>query len=341
MQNGAYLMSDTPPCSDDELMGQVATGQQHALGLLYQRYAPLIFHMASRSLDRGAAEEIVQEVFLAVWRGAATFDPSRGPVRPWILQIAHYRILNELRRQHRHPQDRVTSEEFFLEETPDDQPDPAEATWRAHRRTVLRAVFEQLSPPQRQALGLAFFEELTHEQVAAVLQIPLGTVKTRIRAGLQTLCSKLALQLGAISVVVLLALGGLYYQQVLDTQHQYDRALALVTNSETETLRLTSSSEALPDTHGRYRWRLGAPLIVVTLSHLPPASRDHVYQVWARYQAQWRSLGTVLPDTSGNARLIAEDAILAIRPEGVQVTLEPEGGSVSPRGANILQWSGD
>src|ERR671932_132368 len=86
---------------DEELMRLLAGGRQEALGPLYSRYAPLIFGMAAQSLDRSGAEEIVQEVFLAVWRQAATFDPALGPFRPWVLQIAHFRILNELRRRGR------------------------------------------------------------------------------------------------------------------------------------------------------------------------------------------------------------------------------------------------
>src|SRR5438105_3860067 len=80
--------------SDEELMLQLARGRQDALGPLYTRYVGLIFNLASQALDRAGAEEIVQEVFLAVWRRADSFDPERGAFRPWVLQIAHHRILN-------------------------------------------------------------------------------------------------------------------------------------------------------------------------------------------------------------------------------------------------------
>src|ERR1700730_10954188 len=82
--------------SDEELITLLASGQQEALGPLYGRYASLIFNMAPRSVDRSAAEDIVQDVFLTVWRHASSFDPERGPLRPWLLQIAHFRILNEI-----------------------------------------------------------------------------------------------------------------------------------------------------------------------------------------------------------------------------------------------------
>src|SRR6266542_4456917 len=90
--------------SDEALMSDLASGQQDAIGLLYARYAPTILGMAAQALGRPTAEDIVQDVFLAVWKNAPTYDSKRGPVRPWLLQIAHYRIANELRRRSRRPQ---------------------------------------------------------------------------------------------------------------------------------------------------------------------------------------------------------------------------------------------
>ena len=89
---------------DDEVMRRVAAGSADALGVLHRRFARLIFAIAVRSLDRAAAEDLVQDVFLAVWRNADRFDPERGTVRAWILQIAHFRLLNELRRRSRQPE---------------------------------------------------------------------------------------------------------------------------------------------------------------------------------------------------------------------------------------------
>src|SRR5512140_3622870 len=90
--------------TDEALMSALASGQQDAIGLLYARYAPTILGMAAQALGRPAGEDIVQEVFLEVWKNASKYDPERGPVRPWLLQIAHYRIANELRRRSRRPQ---------------------------------------------------------------------------------------------------------------------------------------------------------------------------------------------------------------------------------------------
>src|SRR5262245_50222147 len=200
VSNGLHAMPANGDVSDEEWMRRLAAGSPEALGPLYQRYGRLIFHLAAKSLDRPAAEEIVQDVFLAVWRRAETFDPQRGLFRPWVLQVAHHRILNELRRRSRQPQLEPDPEGMQLTEFPDESREPAEVVWQDYRRAALRAAFAELPLSQRQALGLAFFEDLTHEQVASVLKLPLGTAKTRIRAGLQRLRGKFASQWAAVAL---------------------------------------------------------------------------------------------------------------------------------------------
>src|SRR6266852_8160036 len=86
-----------PEGSDEELLLALASGDDRALGPLYRRYVPMVFRMAAQSLGRDSAEDIVQEVFASVWKNAGTFDPARGPVRPWILQIARSRNLKNPR----------------------------------------------------------------------------------------------------------------------------------------------------------------------------------------------------------------------------------------------------
>src|SRR5215470_5259360 len=166
--NGRRPMSsreDVP--RDEELMRQVAGGSAEALGLLHRRYARLVFGLAVPTLDRAAAEDLVQDVFLAVWRNAGRFDPERGTVRAWILQIAHFRLLNELRRRSRQPEIVPDPEGFVLEAQPAGEPGPAEAASRQRRAAIIQSAFDELPPPQRQAVGLAFLDDLTHEQVAA------------------------------------------------------------------------------------------------------------------------------------------------------------------------------
>ncbi len=170
-----------PAASDELLAAAVKSGDQDALALLYKRYAPLVFHLASQSLGAAVAEEIVQDVFFSVWRKAESFDPGRGPFRPWLLQIAHFRVLNELRGRSRRP--KLDPDSSPLEELADETEGPVEEAWGAYRRQAVRDALEKLPRSQRQALSLAFFEELSHDQVAEALNIPLGTAKTRIRSG--------------------------------------------------------------------------------------------------------------------------------------------------------------
>jgi RNA polymerase sigma factor (sigma-70 family) len=319
--------------SDEELMRLLAAGHQEALGPLYSRYAPLIFNLAAQSLDRAGAEEIVQEVFLAVWRTAATFDPAVGPFRPWILQIAHFRILNELRRRNRRPRVERDADGERLAALPDPDPEPADAAWQEYRRAAVRAALEKLPPPQRQALGLAFFEDLTHEQVAATLEVPLGTAKTRIRAGLQKLQAHLAPLVLALAVGGSLVALGIRYQAEQAALQRTDRALRLVVASDVVPIRLVAAPGVPEATHGTYRGRPGTELAVMSLSKFEPAPAGQVYQAWGRYGGTWRSLGTARPD-AGTERtlLIVEGAWVAHLPEAVQVTLEPAPGSLAPTG---------
>jgi RNA polymerase sigma-70 factor (ECF subfamily) len=324
--------------SDEELIRELASGRREAIGPLYARYAPLLFGMAAHALDHATAEEVVQDVFLAVWKSAASFDPARGPVRPWLFQIAHFRIANELRHRSRRPRTEADPKGTILASVPDPGPDQAERAWGEHRRSALRSAFEQLPPPQRQALGLAFFEDLTHGEIAAALKLPLGTAKSRVRAGLRNLRTKLAPLVATLAVVALLA--GLTIR--LETRRQAlardERALAMLTASDSEALRLSAAPGVPETTHGVYRSRPGAPIAVMTFSNFDPAPPGRVYQAWARHGAVWISLGTALPDSAGRARLIAEGTSLSLRPDAVEVTVEPPGGSASPGGPVVVSW---
>src|SRR5213593_136691 len=275
-RNGRRSMSsreDVP--RDEELMRQVAEGSAEALALLHRRFARLIFGLAVQTLDRAAAEDLVQDVLLAVWRNAGRFDPERGTVRSWVLQIAHFRLLNELRRQSRQPEIVPDPEGLVLAGFPADAPGPPEAAWQQHRRALLKSALDELPPPQREALGLAFVDDLTHEQVAAELGLPLGTAKTRIRAGLQRLRSTLGPQWAALVALCLLAALGIRYRSEHATLARYDRALALVTASDSVNLRLGPVPGTAEATHARYRGRPGAGIAVVTFSRAHERRSHH------------------------------------------------------------------
>jgi RNA polymerase sigma-70 factor (ECF subfamily) len=320
-------------------MRQAAEGSAEAIGLLHRRYARRVFGLAVQSIDRATAEDLVQDVFLTVWRNAARFDPERGPVRSWILQIAHFRLLNELRRRSRQPEIMPDPEGLVLEGLAGGDPDPADVVSQQHRRAVLKSAFDELPPPQREAVGLAFLEDLTHEQVAAELDLPLGTAKTRIRTGLKKLRVVLAPQWATLAALGLLIAFGVRYREEQIVLARYDRALSIVTASDGVNLRLAPVSETSGDTHARYRGRPGVGVAVLTFSNFPPAPAGQTYQAWARYGSTWTSLGTVVPDAGGSARLIAESPALRTVPEALEVTLEPRAASAPPHGPTIVAWA--
>jgi RNA polymerase sigma factor (sigma-70 family) len=338
--NPVRLVTPLDDLSDEELMERLAAGQEEALAPLHGRYAPLMFALAARSLDPAAAEEIVQDVFLQVWRKADTYDPERGPVRPWLLRIAHLRIVNELRRRGRRPTVLPDPEGEHLAAVPDQAPQPDEASWREYRRTTVQAAVAALPPAQRQALSLAFFGDLTHEQVATFLGLPLGTAKTRIRAGLHHLRTSLVPLLAVLALVLvggLVALG----LQLRDRQATLDlntRALRVVTSSDMVAVRLVAAPSVDPTSHGEYRSRPGDDLAVLTASHVAPAPAGRVYQTWARYGGVWESLGVFQLDREGHGLLLVNQHGRG-SPEALEVTLEPAGGRATPTGPVVVAWA--
>jgi RNA polymerase sigma-70 factor, ECF subfamily len=322
--------------SDEELMQQLAGGRQDALGPLYSRYARRIFSLAAQSLDRPTAEEIVQEVFLAVWRKAATFVPERGTFRAWLFQVAHYRIFNELRRRSRRPQLDEDPDGVRLDQSPDPMPGPEEIVAGEAQRDAIREALEALPQAQRTAVELAFFEGLTHEQVSSTLRVPLGTTKTRIRAGLQKLRAGLAPALSAMLIVAagIGAVVGIRNDQAARALDA--RALALLTSSETVAIRLRAAPGIAPETHAVYRGQTGVTVAVLTLEHFQPAPAGETYQAWVRHGQMWMSVGTVRPDAGGAARLIIQGTAVTALPDAVEITREPARGSPSPHGPVVV-----
>ncbi len=324
--------------TDEALMSDLASGQQDAIGLLYARYAPTILGMAAQALGRPTAEDIVQDVFLSVWKSAPTYDPKRGPVRPWLLQIAHYRIANELRRKSRRPQIQADPEGEKLASLPEPGPGQSEEVWNAYRHSALRRALEELPPPQRQALGLAFFEQLSHDEIASALKLPLGTAKSRIRAGLRSLRLRLAPLIATLAGIAILGVFALRFLSGRSELARDDRALTMLTSSDSEALRMTAPGDPQSRIHGVYRHRPGAPIAVFTLSNFPPAPAGRVYRAWALRGGSWVPLGDARPDFSGHARHIAEHPALASRPDRLEVTLEPEIGGTAPSGPILIAW---
>src|SRR6266566_3052198 len=315
--------------TDEELMLELAHGRHEALGSLHSRHSRLVFYLALQSLERPAAEELVQELFLTIWRGANAFDPEQGSFRPWLLRLAHWRILNELRRRHRRPlvQRDVDDEDELFQQVLDQEPGPEERVFQTEHRRIVDSALDSLPPKQREAVALAFLEDMTHQQVAAALDVPLGTAKTRIRSGLHSL--RVVLAPVAASLFGLgFAVVGVRYMQTQITLDRDERALTLVTMSELAPLRLGAATSDLPaGAHANYRGRAGSNLAVFTAEGLPTPSDGKAYQTWVRQGDQWTSLGTFTPDTDGTARVITENSALAAAPTAVEITVEPAAGS--------------
>jgi RNA polymerase sigma-70 factor (ECF subfamily) len=154
----------------------------HALAESYQLHGPMVLAYLRRFVGRDDAEDVLQQVFLEVWRSRARYDPAR-PLEPWIVNIAHKRAIDHLRRRSRHDGTQIVS----LTE-----PDRA-ATDRfvdefAEAQVVTRALGE-LSVEQRETLVLAYFNDLTQSQIAGRMNVPLGTVKARSQRGLRRLAA--------------------------------------------------------------------------------------------------------------------------------------------------------
>ena len=166
---------------DAALLARIVDRDERAVEALYARYSGPLYSLAYQvtGADR-FAQEVVQEVFVAVWRQAERFDPARGAVGPWLFSLARHKAIDLVRREANHRR-READVDPEVEVASDDVPDEA---WRNVRRDRVRAALAVLSEPQRTALELAFFAGLTHVEVAERLGIPLGTAKTRIRSAL-------------------------------------------------------------------------------------------------------------------------------------------------------------
>lgn len=188
-RGGAVLTGED--FDDAELVARVADEDESALGQLYDRYHRAIYSLCLRVVhDPPAAEEVTQEVFVRLWRSAASFEPGRGRVSTWLLRIAHNLALNEVRRRQSRPVIAPDAdwelEGARLVDTHQEN-DPEIAVWLGERAQVIHQALAQLPTPQRQAIELAFFGGLSQAEIAAALGDPLGTVKSRIRVGMQRL----------------------------------------------------------------------------------------------------------------------------------------------------------
>jgi RNA polymerase sigma-70 factor (ECF subfamily) len=177
--------------TDAALVGRLAHGDLVALGALYDRYARDIYAVAAHALGRGAAEEVVQDVFIRVWQRAPQFDAGRGSGGAWIMAIARHRIVDELRRRGRRGAAVDTIDELLAGAEDPDADVEEQASAHEEREHILEALRE-LPEEQRRVIVLAYFGGLTQSEIAQELGCPLGTVKKRTRLALQKLRASLA-----------------------------------------------------------------------------------------------------------------------------------------------------
>jgi RNA polymerase sigma factor (sigma-70 family) len=170
-----------PRAADARLLGRIRERDERAIEELYRRYSGPLYSLAYQVTGAERfAQEVVQDVFMAVWRDAGRFDPGRGALGPWLYSLARHKAIDLVRREQTHRK-RTADVDLEFEVAPDDV--DREAWQNVRREKVLEAI-RLLPDAQRIALELAFFGGLTHVEVAEKLGIPLGTAKTRIRTGL-------------------------------------------------------------------------------------------------------------------------------------------------------------
>ena len=168
------------PSPDIALVRAIPSGDQSAMAALYDRYSSVVYSVALRVLgDTGAAEDVQQEVFMQLWRNPGAFDATRGNLGAWLAVITRNRAIDALRK--RRPESDL--EDVVLSVVPDMAADAD----RSRVAEKVRGVLGTMSPAQRVALEMAYYEGLTHTEIAAKTGEPLGTIKTRIRAGLTAL----------------------------------------------------------------------------------------------------------------------------------------------------------
>lgn len=180
---------DFPALDDEALIRLIAHSKTEALSALYDRYSRLVFSLALHVVgDQATAEEITQDVFFRIWEKASTYRAEQARVSTWLTSITRYRAIDVLRQRGVRPeQNNVDWAEDTLSMLPSEADNPEDATELSLEQKRVRSAMAVLPEDQRQALALAYFQGMTHTEIAEALGLPLGTVKTRIRLAMQKL----------------------------------------------------------------------------------------------------------------------------------------------------------
>jgi RNA polymerase sigma-70 factor (ECF subfamily) len=169
-----------------DLIRQMAAGDRQAFTLFYDRHAPVVFPLILRIVgQRADASDVLQEVFWEAWRDAARYDAARGSPEAWMVMRARTRAIDRVRATRRHSEMFVAPLDDTVAAAPGDPPE--DAAERAEDRGTIRSALDRLPEAQREVIALAYYVGLTQTEIAERLKQPLGTVKTRIRLGLERL----------------------------------------------------------------------------------------------------------------------------------------------------------
>lgn len=187
------MQAEAPQISDVELLHAIARGDEPSLARLYDQYRVILFGLLMRILNsREEAEDVLQEVFLQVWKRAGDFDENRGKPFTWLVTLTRSRAIDRIRL--------LGARQRLAANSASDQPEEAsdalKDTFRSEQKEIVRLALAELPEEQRRTLLLAYFEGLTQTEIAARLNAPLGTVKTRMRTAMTRLRERLGSQTG-------------------------------------------------------------------------------------------------------------------------------------------------
>ena len=175
---------DRARLADEDLVVHVAQGDERSFEVLYDRHGKVAWSLAFRLLgDREAAEDLVQEAFLAVWNGASGYSQAKGSVRTWVLSILHHRAVDRLRQGAASRRRQEALEQVAMIEPA--APDAADVALARVEATQVQSALADVPGDQLEVLRLAYYGGYTHHEIAGMLSLPLGTVKSRMRLGLE------------------------------------------------------------------------------------------------------------------------------------------------------------
>ena len=182
-----------PELTDEQLISAICKGEEFAMELLYERYHGYVYALTYRILhDPTASEDIVQDAFLSIWRKALSYQAQNGSVQSWIQAIVRNKAIDKIRASAHRDYQWTPLQADNEQDPPSEQPDVWEQAWQSEQHRIIHEVMEQIPNEQRMVIELAYFGGLTHAEIAEQYHIPLGTVKGRMRLGLQKMKALLA-----------------------------------------------------------------------------------------------------------------------------------------------------